>query len=594
MLTRRQLIKRGTAGGVGLAFSGSIGALAAPRPKTALTPFLDELPRPGAGWPVVDLRPGGNAASPYTLPLNQFEVKFHQQLAPTPVWGYGPTAGRTTHLSPTVIVNPNQQVQLTFDAGNLPTTHMFPPDRNLHPSDHGGVPDVRLNSHLHGSHVGDTSDGNPYAHRIPGNPPPPPEQDPAAPYEITPNGAGGSLTSQTMTYSNDQGPGLLWYHDHGLGITRQTVYAAAAGAYVIDEPQNLGTPDGVGIPLVIQDKLLVGNQLTYPGGTPSWEPEFFGDVSLVNGKIWPFMAAEPRWYRFRVLNASNARIYSLKLLDSGRGGRVLPFVQIANELGYLPAPVPVDDLVLAPAERADVLVDFREVGGRNVNLVNTRLPKGTVNPATKLARPEVMQFRVAATPVGGNVTPTLPKQPAVAPGADARVITHTLEEVMGPAGPVRVLLDGKKFTDPLSPDDKITNGDTVFFDIVNTTADTHPIHLHLVHFSVVSRQRFDVKGYVAELAAMRSGWNALDHTGPDDWMSENVPSVTPFLGRPGSVDPNERGYKDTVRANPGEVTRIAAQFKVPAGQALPSRYVWHCHILEHEDNDMMRPYQVVA
>ena len=325
MLTRRQLIKRGTAGGVGLAFSGSIGALAAPRPKTALTPFLDELPRPGAGWPVVDLRPGGNAASPYTLPLNQFEVKFHQQLAPTPVWGYGPTAGRTTHLSPTVIVNPNQQVQLTFDASNLPTTHMFTPDRNLHPSDHGGVPDVRLNSHLHGSHVGDTSDGNPYAHRIPGDPPPPPEQDPAAPYEITPNGAGGSLPSQTMTYPNDQGAGLLWYHDHGLGITRQTVYAAAAGAYVIDEPQDLGTPDGVGVPLVIQDKLLVGNQLSYPGGTPSWVPEFFGDVSLVNGKVWPFMNAEPRWYRFRLLNASNARIYSLRLFaERDRGPTAVP------------------------------------------------------------------------------------------------------------------------------------------------------------------------------------------------------------------------------------------------------------------------------
>ena len=241
-----------------------------------------------------------------------------------------------------------------------------------------------------------------------------------------------------------------------------------------------------------------------------------------------------------------------------------------------------------------MLVDFRQLAGQRVELRSMPLPKGTVNPATPLARREVMQFRVAATPAGGNVTPSLPNQPAVAPDAGARVITHTLEEVMGPAGPVRVLLDGKKFTDPLSPDDKITDGDTVFFDLVNTTADTHPIHLHLVHFSVVSRQRFDVRGYLAALNAARPGWNALDHTGPDAWMSQNVPSVSPFLGKLGTVDPNERGYKDTVRANPGDVTRIAAKFEVPAGQTLPARYVWHCHILEHEDNDMMRPYQVVA
>jgi len=178
------------------------------------------------------------------------------------------------------------------------------------------VPAVRFNTHLHGSHVEDIYDGNPYAHRVPGDPPAPPDQDPAAPFEITTN------QGRTMQYVNDQEAGLLFYHDHGLGITRSNVYAAAAGAYVIVDPaHSLGTPDDpVGIPLVIQDKLFAGSALSYPTGPNSWVPEFVGDVSLVNGKAWPFMNTQPRWYRFRLLNASNSRIYSLRLFPA----RTLP------------------------------------------------------------------------------------------------------------------------------------------------------------------------------------------------------------------------------------------------------------------------------
>jgi len=166
-------------------------------------------------------------------------------------------------------------------------------------------------------------------------------------------------------------------------------------------------------------------------------------------------------------------------------------VQIGNELGFLPTPVSVDPLVLAPAERADVLVDFRELAGQRVELRSTPLPKGTVNPATKLARSEVMQFRVVTGNAGPDITPNLPNQPPVDPPVNARVITHTLEEVLNALGPpLRTVLDGKKFIDPLSPDDKIQNGATVFWDVVNLTADTHPIHLHLVHFSVISRRKF--------------------------------------------------------------------------------------------------------
>jgi FtsP/CotA-like multicopper oxidase with cupredoxin domain len=164
--------------------------------------------------------------------------------------------------------------------------------------------------------------------------------------------------------------------------------------------------------------------------------------------------------------------------------------------------------------------------------------------------------------------------------------------------PIRAVLDGKLFVDPLSPDDRIANGTTVEWDIVNLTADTHPIHLHLVHFSVISRRRFDTRGYQAALDAQRrvgqpDGWDPVDRTGYRGWMSQPVSPVAPFLGKSVAVAANERGYKDTVRANPGEVTRIRARFQVPgAAPGAPARYVWHCHILEHEDNDMMRPYEV--
>jgi spore coat protein A len=386
---------------LGLALSGAAGAIAA-APRKTLAPFVDALPLPGAGWPVIDLTQGMTSAR---LAIGRFQVQFHRDLPPTTVWGYGPTAGRTTHLSPTILARRGTPVEITFDLAGAPTAPLFAPDTSIHPSDHPGVPGVRFNTHLHGGFVRDVDDGNPYAHAVPGL-----ADDTGRPFEITPNGAGGSPTAQTMAYPNAQDAAMLFYHDHALGITRSNVYAAAAGGYVIID-NDIGAPNGpAGIPLVIQDKLFDDGNLSYPSGPGSWVPEFFGNVSLVNGKIWPFMNVRAQWYRFRVLNASNSRIYNLRLFASDTEDP-LPFMQIGTDLGSLAAPVAVRDLVLAPAERADVLVNFSAVGGQRVDMRATPLPPNVVSPATPLLRRDVMRFNVASGRPVRPPTLSLPSQP---------------------------------------------------------------------------------------------------------------------------------------------------------------------------------------
>jgi FtsP/CotA-like multicopper oxidase with cupredoxin domain len=447
---------------------------------------------------------------------------------------------------------------------------------------------VRITTHLHGGHVSAAADGNPY--RVPLD------------EETLPG------QTQSVRYANDQGAALAWYHDHALGITRSNVMSGLAGGYLITDPDDAATglpPLARDIPLILQDRLIdpQTGQLVYPGpGLPpgrEWIPEFFGDVMLVNGGIWPELVVRPRTYRLRLLNGSNARFYNLRFVASTDG--LMSVTQIGTDLGYLPEPARTKEILAAPAERCDLIVDFSGLAGQTVELRDTILPPGTVSPASPLPRRGIMRFTVSGATASDPV-PSLPVPPS-SPEADRRIV-RTLEEVMDPAAsfPLMALLDGKMFHDPLSAADRIRNGTTVEWDLVNLTADTHPIHLHLVDFEVVHRQKLDVRRYLEALAASRtdpedpsSVWDPVLREGYDGWMSEPLPDPDPFLrSRVVRAPATERGPKDTVRANPGEVTRIRATFRVPDDAPLPARYVWHCHILEHEDNDMMRPYRVVS
>jgi spore coat protein A len=423
---------------------------------------------------------------------------------------------------------------------------------------------VRLLTHLHGGFVAADSDGSPAA---------------------KPLGFGVGQT-QTALYPNQapQTPAtLLWFHDHAMGATRLNVFAGLAAAYLVrdqfdtgSEPNPIGIPGAeYEIPLVIQDRQFnADGTFLYPRSDiegATWVGEYFGDVMLVNGKAWPYLDVEPRMYRLRILNGCNARILNLRI-----GGAT--FWQIGAEGGLFDIPVKVDQLVLAPAERADVIVDFSRFAGHAVVMKNHRPPRPVSNPAPQLE--SVMQIRV-----GTKVTHAGPRTvPATLPGRKADlhgpVATRyiTLNETEPEEAGWALNISAARFDEP--PTETPRAGTVEDWVYINLTEDTHPMHLHLVTFQVIGRTPFDAEAYAAA------------YGGPDGVPGgiDPAPFATGAMLPPA---PEERGFKDTVKANPGQFTTIRAKFELPAGTSAPQRYVHHCHIVEHEDNEMMRPFVVV-
>lgn len=632
-ITRRQLLKQGAVGAAVLAgpagaLLGPGGLLASPAGGARIARvdlWTDALPVPGPTWPVIDAtttRVGTHASAAVTA--EELSVQIHRDLPATRVWGYTGgrfAAARSTYLGPTVVAARGVPVDLHV-SNHLPATPLFPADPALLPPH---TPECRLNTHLHGGRVGDTEDGNPfdaYGDRVGGQP------------EIRPQ------ESQTQTYANEQGPALLWYHDHALGITRTNVYAGLAGAYLLTDPDPVsGVALGVGnvpeitnpehvsdlpdpndpaggkiplhIPLVVQDKTLdADGQLVYP---EKWTPEFFGTTCLVNGKAFPYLDVQPRKYRFTFLNGSQSRFYSFRF------NKPVTITQVGVELGPIDAPQRITTILLGPAERADVVIDFSGLRpGTKVVMVDTVLPVGVVSPTRPLG--DCMQFRVSATPVSAG-SPTFPGAPVLPgwsetgptprPGAGPWPRSKvTLEEVMGRGGkPIMAVVNGAPFMrraggipgQPASgtmthePDAPFTteivaNGSTVEWLYLNLTADSHPFHTHLAHFEVVDRTPFDAAGYMMALGAARAARPPGERLDPKDYP------VPVTLGPPVPAPPQERGPKDTVIANPGEITRIRLRVELPTAGARAGRtelrYVYHCHILEHEENEMMRPLLV--
>jgi spore coat protein A len=527
-----------------------------------LTKYLEPLPLPGNG--LVVATPTGPGQ--YSFTQTQISRRLHPQLPETPLWAFDDgsgLAGQAGFFGMVLVAQTDTPVRATFTHA-LPDTYpaRIPVDTRF--TAFGNQ--VRLLTHLHGGFVAADSDGNPAA---------------------TPNGFGSGET-QTVLYPN-QAPqtaaSLLWFHDHGLGLTRLNVFAGLAGAYLIrdqldtgTEPNPIGIPGGAyEIPLVFEDRQFnPDGTLFYPvSDIPgvTWIGEYFGDVMLVNGKVWPFLEVEPRLYRFRILNACNARILNL-----GIGGAQV--WQIGGDAGMFDVPVPVKQLVLAPAERADVLVDFRRSAGLNLVMKNNAPPPPVVTPAPSLTT--VMQLRVGTSvsqPGPSTVPASLPGRAADLP-APSTTRYITLNEVgIDTAGWV-LNLNGLEFTDPATETPAVgTVEDWVY---VNLTGDTHPLHPHLVPHQIIGRTPFDVNAYTAAVGAGPSG--VPGGTDP-----------TPFATGPMEPPaPEERGFKDTTKVNPGYFTTIRLKFELPAGVTAPQSYVHHCHILEHEDNDMMRPFTVTT
>ncbi len=487
-------------------------------------------------------------------------------------------------------------------------------------------------------------------------------------------------------YPNSQQAGLLWFHDHVLGLTRLGVYAGLAGAYLLTDPPNDPANLPPLVPLVVQDRMFdTEGQLYFPAGVPFvpnpehpyWVPEFVGDTIVVNGKVWPYLNVEPKRYTFFFINGSNARTYELFLVDPVTKVMGPPMWQIATDGGYLDAPVKIDPnskplsrLTLMPGERAEVIVDFAGLApGTTLILRNTaRMPYPGGAPAQGGTVGRIMQFRIvnlvdadtsydpaSGAPLLANPLVRLadPATGALAPGVTANKTRQlTLNEVMDPpvtvngvaypGGPREVLVNNTKWggeqaiEQPGQPAamlirgdftpitlNGITNyiseypleGDTEVWEIVNLTADAHPIHTHLVQFQLLNRQNFNANKYTAVYnGAFPAGMFMPAYGPPLDYNSGNPralggnPDITPYLQGP--VRPpaaNEVGWKDTIMVPPGMVTRFVVRF-APFDlatnldplqyafdfdpEALGYGYVWHCHIIDHEDNEMMRPYNV--
>jgi len=592
--------------------------------------------------PVMPPAATGGGFDSYEIAVRQFQ----QQILPpglptTTVWGYGAVAEPDTFNYPAFTIEADvdrptrvKWINDLVDASGNALPHLLPVDPTLHWANPPGGTDGRdmrpsftatpgpytgpvpMVVHLHGGHSAEESDGFAEAWYLPvANDVPSDFATVGSMYEEFKEkfrakfGETWEPGTATFQYENDQRAATLWFHDHTLGMTRLNVYAGPAGFYLLrggssDLPPGvlpgpapkLGDPPGTPyyeIPIAIQDRSFnADGSLFYPGSraffddfegpyipesdiAPIFNPEVFGNTMVVNGRTWPVLQVEPRRYRFRLLNGCNARFLILKIVTKPLAHRpahsALTFWQIGSEGGFLPAPVPLDRLLMGLAERADVIVDFTGLPvGTELYLINEGPDEpfggGEVGKDFEAADPattgQVMKFVVvplASTDTSGRPSQlTLPTFTPLGPATNVRQVSLNEEdseviEGVGPEAARLGILDASGNGVPLGWDDPITEnpalGATEIWEIYNFTADAHPIHIHELQFQVVDRQPFGQR----------------HPRRPERW---------------------ESGFKDTVIAYPGAVTRVKATFD------LPGLYVWHCHIVEHEDHEMMRPYRV--
>jgi len=504
----------------------------------------------------------------------------------TTMWGYG-VVGKTpvTFPGPTFVTKKDVPITIEY-INNLGFNHPMPLDPYVHytfsmpPYNHSTISQVGVPAvvHLHGGHTDSQFDGGPESWFTP-----------LYNSSNDPLSKGPGFVTNIYTYDNSQEASTLWYHDHALGITRLNLYMGLTGFYFVRDDNELNLISSKSIPsgdheieIAIQDRTFYPDgQLAFPN-TPSLpglaanqtiEPEFFGNAIMVNGKTWPYLNVEPRKYRFRILNGSDSRFYNL-WLDAGNihTNSLLVFKEIGTERGFLPSPVNRDTLFIAPAERYDVLIDFSDPSflGKTITLknnANTPYPNG--NPVDTNTTGKIMQFRVGSTPVVDSVSVPSTLRPTIftpaQTGPTRKVLLLETKDQFGRTKPMLGTADlGKlEWMDPVTENPKLN--DVEVWEIYNTTMDAHPIHLHLVSFQIINRQKFHAHQDTTTFALSDIGFDG--------------PPVVP--------KPEETGHKDSAVSYPGEVIRIIAKFDKPGD------YVWHCHIISHEDHEMMRPFTVI-
>jgi spore coat protein A, manganese oxidase len=549
-INRRQFLERILASASGFALAEGAGYGQSDRHNRLdlrLSRWVDRLPIPKTLAPLRRNR----SQTVYQVRMVEFTKQIHSELPPTKLWGY-----EGQYPGPVIEAERGESVQVRWE-NRLPTRHIF----EIDPAIHGAMPPapaVRTVPHLHGSRSPSYSDGLPEKWFTPG-------------------------LAANYTYPNDQRAATLWYHDHALGITRLNVYAGLSGLFLIrdEDERRLGLPDGEHeIPLVVQDRTLDPNgQLVYApsfedGQEPPpghWAPEFFGRLPVVNGTIYPYVEVEPRPYRLRLLNASNSRFFNFyfNLAKSPTDiPRLVPFQQIGSDGGLLARPADLKTLLLGPAERADLLFDFSQSQGQTVTLSNnaaTPFPGWEFTTVQHQALYELLQFRVTRPVLKMKSFVQLGSMPAFSwlDRNDSQATRDfVLSEMMDREGhSLGVKINGKGYDEPVT--EIVQLGATEIWRFINSTDDAHPMHLHLVQFQILERQGYDVPAFLQ--------------------------GKVQLVGRVRPAPENEAGWKDTAIVYPREVLTILVRF-----EGFTGRYVFHCHMLEHEDNDMMRPYEVVG
>ncbi|GAA3148716.1 multicopper oxidase domain-containing protein [Streptomyces rectiviolaceus] len=593
----------------------------ATRARGELTPYVTQLPVP----PV--LRPDSVAVGDETdvpaeteIALRPAWIRLHPQLPPTLMWGYdGCVPG------PTIEVRRGRRIRIAWTnripkGGEYPVTSVEVPRADPNPGTLPGRGGVEPNkdvaalpawsvTHLHGAQTGGGNDG--WA-----------------------DNAVGFGDAQLSEYPNDHQAVQWWYHDHAMNITRWNVQAGLYGTYFVrdDEEDALHLPSGEReIPLLLADRnldtdedgRLNGRLLHKTVIVQAKNPEtgkpvslpFTGPYSTVNGRIWPYADVDAAWHRFRLVNASNARIYDLVLVDEENNPVRGVLHQIGSDGGLLPRPVPVDfdgalpTLTVAPAERMDLLIDFRALAGKRVRLVNkgSGQAPGVPDPANDVRYPQVMEFRVrdaecedpfslpeilsgsfrplshdvehghrliVLTPPatkGGGGHPEIWEMTEIKDAGDIRVPTEGIIQLRGEDGKTktyrrtaRTFNDGLGFT--------VAEGSHEQWSFLNLAVNppvTHPMHIHLADFQLMGRDAYDASGFDVTVGGTLAPI-AFD-------PKKEIP-----------LAPNERGWKDVFLVPGGQLLRVMGKFDGAYG-----RFMYHCHLLEHEDMGMMRPFVVM-
>ncbi|GAB2279998.1 Multicopper oxidase lpr2 [Dionaea muscipula] len=540
--------------------------------------FVDELPDMPKllGYRVQE---ADGKPKPKSLTIGMFykKWKFHRDLPATPVFAYGTTKRKATVPGPTIEALHGVDTRVTW-LNHLPSRHILPWDPTIPtavPPSGEGVPTV---VHLHGGIHEPDSDGN-----LDGW------------YTSGFREKGPKWRKKTYHYSNRQQPGNLWYHDHAMGLTRINLLAGLIGSYIIRQPEveaPLGLPRGDEFDraLLIFDRSFYTNGSIYMNRTgnnptihPEWQPEYFGDVIMVNGKAWPYMKVGRRKYRFRIINTSNARFLNLYFTNG------LNFVHVGSDSAYLNRPVVTNETLVAPSEIFDVIVDFAKSSSGTAVLANDApYPYPSGDPVNE-ANSKVMKFIIEKKLEKDGLM--LPSKLADYPSPDLSGVSCTryivLYEYESAEGePTHLYINGLSYDDPVTEEPRV--GSSELWYLINLTDDNHPLHIHLALFAVLEQ---------TELLEEEEFKECMMNKLKDAKLCQVEKHAR---GERIEVPVHEKGWKNVFKMRPGFMTKLLVRFSYvhsnssyPFDATADPGYVYHCHILDHEDNVMMRPMKLI-